>query len=369
VASQRNPVYDLLRGYFLIVILIDHLSRWPSLFQFISGRGELWVTAAEGFFFISGLMIGIIRGRDVARRGFQTAAKKLASRGVQLYGVAVGMTLLVTAIGRALLHFDTGGYKAGLDGYNSWSHIIGQTLSLHYLYGWTDFLYYYAIYMIAAIPVLWLLSRRRWGIVASISVGLFLLAKYVATSPDNYWWIWQLYFVGGVMIGFYRKELGRAYAKVDQTMRRSLENGLVLVGLALLGISALYTFWSPLEGRSWVEYWLQTSRSGQLRPAAFAVVFAALFIMADRYQGWVVAKLGWLLLPLGQRSLYVYCLEGLLLFVMGYNLVPDSLLINTGVTLVSIAAIWYGAKIKPRSRPAAKPASLPNWQPAINASD
>ena len=55
--NRRLLALDYLE-VFIVVIIVDHLWRWPNLFQFVSGRGELWASAAEGFVIISGLLIG-----------------------------------------------------------------------------------------------------------------------------------------------------------------------------------------------------------------------------------------------------------------------------------------------------------------------
>ena len=62
--SKRRRIFelDLLRGFFVVIIIIDHLQLWPSPLRYLTGEGRLWVTAAEGFFLISGLLVGYIRG-------------------------------------------------------------------------------------------------------------------------------------------------------------------------------------------------------------------------------------------------------------------------------------------------------------------
>ncbi len=58
--TKRIRAFDILRGYFLIVILINHIELYPSFFDFFTGRGRLLVSAAEGFFFMSGLLVGMV---------------------------------------------------------------------------------------------------------------------------------------------------------------------------------------------------------------------------------------------------------------------------------------------------------------------
>src|SRR5262245_56218398 len=54
---QRDRALDLLRGYLLCVILVDHIHWFPSLFEPLTGCGQLWASAAEGFLLISGFLV------------------------------------------------------------------------------------------------------------------------------------------------------------------------------------------------------------------------------------------------------------------------------------------------------------------------
>ncbi len=91
-SSPRFVSIDLLRGFFLVVIIIDHLGRFPSGFELLTGRGELWITAAEGFFFISGMMVGVTRVAKIKARGFKAIWQSLWRRSAVLYAWSVGLT-------------------------------------------------------------------------------------------------------------------------------------------------------------------------------------------------------------------------------------------------------------------------------------
>jgi len=81
-AIGRIQELDLLRGYFIAVILIDHIQRWPSFYTYLTGQGRLWVSAAEGFFIISGLLIGYLRGYKARHHPLAVVTKKLTCRHV-----------------------------------------------------------------------------------------------------------------------------------------------------------------------------------------------------------------------------------------------------------------------------------------------
>ena len=93
---ERIRAFDLMRGFFLIVILLDHLAYYPSGLDIFTGRGLLYVSTAEGFFAISGLVLGIVRGRKLIKKPLRTPAKLLFKRSWQLYVESVILTLLFT---------------------------------------------------------------------------------------------------------------------------------------------------------------------------------------------------------------------------------------------------------------------------------
>ena len=77
---NRIVSLDLMRGWFLVIIILDHLSYFLNGLVFISGDSRLYVTAAEGFFIISGLVLGIVRGAKLTERSFRYAAKLIWRR-------------------------------------------------------------------------------------------------------------------------------------------------------------------------------------------------------------------------------------------------------------------------------------------------
>ena len=110
--NTRLLTVDLLRGLFLCIIIVDHLARYPGFFEIFTGRGYLWVSAAEGFFFLSGWMIGMIRGRRNIEKKFNFILSKLFSRTLLLYSLTVVLTLTFTFI--AYMNLGNEHLKSGL---------------------------------------------------------------------------------------------------------------------------------------------------------------------------------------------------------------------------------------------------------------
>src|SRR6185312_2171301 len=110
---QRIIALDLIRGYFLLNILINHLNRFPGVFDIFTARGQLWTSAAEGFFLISGLLVGMIRGSEVRKGQISLSTKKMLKRAAVLYLWTIALTILFTVIG--VHYLNSAGLKAGIE--------------------------------------------------------------------------------------------------------------------------------------------------------------------------------------------------------------------------------------------------------------
>jgi hypothetical protein len=83
--STRLTVVDVLRGYFLFAIVINHIRLFPNLFVFITGGTSLWLSFASGFFFISGFILSYLhRLKETSEVGVyrNSLANSLISFGV-----------------------------------------------------------------------------------------------------------------------------------------------------------------------------------------------------------------------------------------------------------------------------------------------
>src|SRR5207237_1164743 len=91
--TNRILAIDLIRGFFLLVIMVDHIELYPNGWDFFTGKGRLWVSAAEGFFFLSGLLIGMIYKRRL-HLGMKFIFRKMWRRALELYVAGVSLTFI-----------------------------------------------------------------------------------------------------------------------------------------------------------------------------------------------------------------------------------------------------------------------------------
>ena len=72
-ATSRDLRLDFLRGLCLFIMIVDHIAG-PSWLRWLTGDNSFYVSAAEGFVFISGLLVGTIYRNVIVRAGFRAAA-------------------------------------------------------------------------------------------------------------------------------------------------------------------------------------------------------------------------------------------------------------------------------------------------------
>jgi hypothetical protein len=323
-AKKRIIALDYLRGFFIIVIIIDHLWRWPNIFEAVSGRGELWSSAAEGFVIISGLLVGYIRGFKNRTLPMGEVTKKLISRGIMLYVWMIITSVLLVTVSWLLVFKGDMAYIPIPVG--DWNALITNTLRFDYVHTLTHFLYLYAIFLVLS-PVAIVLLRRGFGwIVALISIGAWLFG--VINTIE--WMQWQILFFVPMIAGFYFEAILKKYRSLSVKTKDITRFGSIGIMAITVAISAMIVL-PHIPG----EY--EDTLFGR-DPVTFSTViisfvwFTGLLSLFQLISPWLERWLGWLLLTFGERSLTAYILHTIplvicqLLFTESSNIVLNSLL-------------------------------------------
>jgi hypothetical protein len=363
--SRRILTLDLLRGFFLLVIMIDHVELYPSGWDLITGRGRLWVSAAEGFFFMSGLLIGMIYKRRL-HLGMKFIFKKMWTRALELYAAGLAFTFLFLCWVEFTHHAPI---KDMLPSPFPWHHYIGEALLMRFTYGWADFLVRFALLMFIAPFAFYLVSRGKWWLMLSLSIGAWLF------RGDGFTLSWQLIFNLAILVGFYWDRLQALWRRQSQARRRQVINLFSTAALTsfLLSYASVYlltwlnewygsltpwlrhlTFtWNNYNADIWV--YAQKWTMGPLRLLLFFIWFPVLYGLFRRYETGINRLSRGLLEMLGRNSLFVYSAHAVIIFVMKMYFIPaqTGLLQNFLITLAGlvllVAVTWlYVNRLRPR---------------------
>jgi len=356
--SERILAFDLLRGYFLYVILFNHLWYYPSGLDVFTGRGILYVSTAEGFFVVSGIVLGIVRGLKLINQPFSVAAKLLWKRSLQLYITSFVLTIIFAVIGAFFI--DNPGLKSGA--YTDWAHwwnLIIDTATLNYTYGWADFLRLYAIFIFFAPFALWLLRKGWWYVVLIISAAIWSLYPILPpitrlAQPFS----WQFIFFAGLTIGFYWEKILATWRSLPIIVRKRI--GWSFVGT--FAVTALATFilvfGNMLGGtiganidavHHVVEQGFNKDRLPIPRMLLGTIWFWGLFYLVRRYETQILRRTGSLILGFGTNSLYVYTISAFVIFFMHLIVAPPGLgsaFLNLLLSLVAAALVQLSLRKK-----------------------
>lgn len=351
IPGKRLVSFDLLRGFFILVIIIDHLQRWPGILDWITGQGRLWVSAAEGFILISGIMIGLIRGYKDSSLPLITVSKKLWSRAFILYIWSIVTSTVIFAL-TIYWKADYTPFPPGTDSINNPENFLGaveQFINLSAVFGWANFLVLYAVFLAFSPLAILLLRKGQWLVLLCTSVFIWFLGL----GRENMFLSWQLLFFGGAIAGYYYHDLNIKWSTIKH--RRTIKKIVIYLSILFLAISAAITFgWrfiessvSPVSKEDFLQFRLYLDPffdKIELYPPRLlvtGVVFLGLFFIFTSYQKEIYKLFGWLLLPFGRHSLFVYILQSIIVvMVAGFLPKTTNILINFIITIMTIAFIW-----------------------------
>ena len=381
VRGGRDLRFDFLRGLAILSLVTAHFEAFNwSNFVFWERLGI--VTGAEMFVMAAGLVLGqIFRYALDREQGMELVSQRLLRRAFELYRAQVGLVLIVMAVG-ALGWFDMTAVTTFTDRFagktyplmpepgSPWHVQVGQVLLLQRTPHQIQILSLYVMLMLASPLFVWLLKTRLLGVYLVLSWAVYFAGwlspvdyrllnmqfEYAFPLPN-----WQLLYTHALLVGFYRHEIA---AWLAHGPRRRIATGLCVYLALIFFVFAQATAnpsfpaWSRLDFMApqtfqWLyDVYFGKNRLGLGRVLNAAVLFAALYALLTWY--WVPLNrvLGWLLIPLGEASLYVFLLHVPLLFLVdqlpGYfdgvatfeASWPAMIWANTALYLAIILTLW-----------------------------
>lgn len=206
--SQRNAAIDVLRGACIVMMITSHIGTdtWVNTIvhplRFVSG--------AEGFVFLSGLVLGMVYRRKIAASGAWKAYRAIWKRASLIWLVHCVTVVLALAVNTWVHRYpdfpDTHGFSV-------W-RLAWLTATLRFQPGsMLNILPLYVV-LLGLAPLAFELLRRRMGLaLLAGSFGLFLVTQY---RPGLGAWVhpscggdafpvpaWQFVFFGGLYLGYH----------------------------------------------------------------------------------------------------------------------------------------------------------------------
>lgn len=167
-----------MRGYFLVFMMLNHLTFTGGYLLVKFNHGELgYVQDAQGFIFLSGLLVGMVYARRMLKEGYAAGAQKVRKRALEIYRYAAGSLLLIISLGFVLTQSSTYWEPWLWDLANPNPFYLIASLFLIYQPTYMDILPQYILYMLVAPPLIWLCINGRWMTVMAISLFVWIATQ------------------------------------------------------------------------------------------------------------------------------------------------------------------------------------------------
>lgn len=364
--TVRDERFDFIRGIAMLLVVVNHINI-PSLYQVVTMEAIGVVTGAEIFVLVSGTILGLIYRPRVERDGWAVSMAPVWRRALKLYLVVVITNLavflvqwLVPIIDHTVLttYTDPGSHEVwNLFGEDpTVVKVVYGILSLHYGISQINVLGLYVMLVAFAPFLVWLLHRGHTVALLAASWLVYTLhtlhpVRLLALQSELAFPVlaWQLLFVHGMAAGYHRRALAKWLE--GWAGRRLMVACTVL--LAAFGFYALNNPWFeiPLGLRfdlipehqfGWVYYYFFDRKTlGIGRVANTFLLVAMMYLLLTRCRDPCRRALGWLCIPIGKASLYVFIVHVAFVLLVD-NLPPlqrGSLLLNTLAHTLVIAAV------------------------------
>lgn len=378
---KRFDIIDGMRGYFLVFMLINHLVFVGGYWLVeINHRQFAFVEDAQGFVFLSGLLVGMVYASKMIKRGHDVGAQKIWSRAFELYRYAMGVFIAILLAGLLL----PGGYEA-------WWNWIGDTTftdpkrllavaTFVFQPTFMDILPQYIIYMLVSPALIWLCLRGKWAhvMVGSIIVwmagqlGLHRLLteplNSVAMGSDEFGVRasfnllgWQIVFFSALVLGVLTADRRIEWSRIFSPENTFIPKAALAICLFFLPLRIM-TAHGLMPDFMMAKFVTMEVRADfgpvyLVNFAAAALGLAWLLIAGPHHKSPTVQKLAaavtWVftlkfLQLLGRHSLHVYVWHVAIVYAVYYidaytpdfSQVTKTLIAFAAIALLAIPALW-----------------------------
>ena len=212
---SRNPQLDFFRGFFILIITIDHFFSENNIIRKLTEESLGWVSAAEGFVFLSGLTAGLVYTRKLIEAGPDYITRAACKRALVIYKYHIILFLLTIAI--LFSHYSMKEFWAERFDIIFEKPLIALMLGGLFLYQpiFLDILPMYAVFMLLVPIVIKSYQKGYYWYILILSLILYLIGTadinltfFINLPLSQYFdlgtfdlFCWQLLFVYGLFIG------------------------------------------------------------------------------------------------------------------------------------------------------------------------
>ncbi|MCB9207184.1 MAG: OpgC domain-containing protein [Ignavibacteriales bacterium] len=189
MTCKRNYTLDIIRGLLLIVMTIDHFSYQIMSYNFG------YFSAAEGFVFVSGLVMGIYGINKYYTDGFIKLKSILRRRSFKIYKYHI-FSLLFFFLFSFLLKINQNSFSLSTLELFDYEHFLWGLL-LVYSPNYLDILPMYIFFVLISPYIIDLIIKKKIGFILVFSIFLWLgNYLFINSSLNNLFYYFQIPFKG-----------------------------------------------------------------------------------------------------------------------------------------------------------------------------
>lgn len=321
-APGRDVALDLVRGMAIVILVINHIHL-DSALEHVTAT---FVSAAEILVAVSGVVVGMVFGRRWKREGPRVATGALLRRARKLYLASLAVVALVGALtlvpGLATETLTASPRNPGEDLY-AFDGAVRTLLAVVTLEAgpWQFNILGLFIVLLAVSPVAFCaLDRGWWAPLVAASLTLFAAGRAwpVDVLPSQSEGpfpilVWQALFVHALVLGWHRERITAALRRHRELVAKAIFVMAVVAayvqlqrrGADPLGLNTSLGL-DPADWERFDATYFDKTTLDPVRVAVMLSVAGGVYLLARQYTAAAQRLLGWLLLPLGRNSFYVF---------------------------------------------------------------
>jgi len=371
IVNSRDLRLDYLRGLIMLLVIATHLEYF-SIFSMFAWERIGLISSAEGFVTLSGMVLGLVYRKKLLQIGFWQATWSLWKRAFQLYRVNLAIILSILLLSHLsfvnvneVTHWinpvSKQAYPLFPPEQSSWKDILASTALLQIGPHQFQIIGFYCIVLVLAPMALLLLHYNLTPLLMLTSWAIYLInsidhLKVTAALFERAFPLltWQVLFFNGMIIGYHHHKV------FDFLSCRITITPVVTAAISALMFLLLAQhnpnpiFW-PLDSLSILDssvyshlyfQWFDKTTLGIGRIINNVALFVVMFYLLTQYWAIFNRFFGWLLIPFGQASLYVFIIHVYLIIIINSTPLPgyNRFSINSAIHLSSILLIWLMIK-------------------------
>ncbi|WP_151638688.1 OpgC domain-containing protein [Noviherbaspirillum aerium] len=378
--ATRDLRIDFMRGLVFVLLFTTHF-RYQSWFALVAWERIGVVSSAETFIILAGVVTGAVYGKKLKSEGLGPCSIKLFQRAWTLYKLAIIVAGSVALL-RLVPGLDTSALTSFIDPVSGHRHELYPPVE-------NSALTFFEVLLLKAVPdqfqvvglyvVLFLLTplifsaihRGRTGSLLVLSWAVYLI-NYLALESEpgtaalpvtgaqfEYAFpllAWQLIFVHGIVAGYHKQ-------RILQFFRTGAGQALLATCVVLSILFAAFSLNHPLDTlpdwavasfippdifMRWYQAFFLKYNLGPGRLLNNLVLLISVFALLTAAWRPIKRWLGWLFIPFGQESMYVFFVHIYLILLISNTPLPgmQNVWINTAIHAGMLLTCWAMVKTR-----------------------